>query len=37
MPVPAGAVEIFTAVAGYAAVIMGAGTAKLFMTPGEGL
>jgi hypothetical protein len=37
MPIPAGAVEIFTAVAGYAAVIMGAGTANLFMTPGEGL
>jgi hypothetical protein len=37
MPVPAGAVEIFTAVAGYAAVIMGTGTASVWMTPGEGL
>lgn len=36
-PVPAGAVEIFTAAVGYTAVIMGTGTASVFMTPGEGM
>jgi hypothetical protein len=37
LPIPAGGVEIFTATEGYAAVIMGTGTANVFMTPGEGM
>jgi hypothetical protein len=37
MPIPAGAVEIFTATVGYVAAITPSGTADLFFTPGEGM
>jgi hypothetical protein len=37
MPIPAGAVEIFTATVGYVAAITPSGTADIFLTPGEGM